>query len=370
MKNNNNNFQDLGAKVSLAPSLISWVLALALGLSAMVTQADEFRYRYVPLDQAELPLGFISFQPAAINDSGRVYGTACVDDDCITNSHIAYYKDGTVTVSPSVGFTGVVNEGGTVGGGVWTDPLNFFSQAALFRGDRVKLIPRQPGEVSSSLIALNDSGTALVESDDTFFTRSYVLYSKGEAIPLDFGPTVTNPSFFSLVFTGKFINNEGIIAGITDNGDRFNGTRGFRFDTHTGETTLLNPLPTDTLAWGLGINNHGDVLGYSFVISRPYHENIGVWDHNGHFKTYFTETISSNMLLFNDNNLIVITSAPGQNSYVVPKPGVRLNLVDLVGNLPLGSKLSLITGLNNEGDMIGFNFSGVGSVNFLLKRIE
>src|SRR5881392_1789756 len=59
------------------------------------------------------------------------------------------------------------------------------------------------------------------------------------------------------------------------------------------------------------------------------HERVGVWDRNGDFKTYFDETISSDALLFNDNNLIVITLAPGNNSYLVPKPGVRLNLADL-----------------------------------------
>lgn len=212
-----------------------------------MAQSDEFRYRYVSLDQAELPPGFISFRPAAINDSGRVYGTACVDDDCITNSHIAYYKDRTLTVSPSVGFARGVNAGRTIGGGVWIYPQTFSTQAALFSKDKVELIPQQSGEVSANFIALNDRGTALVGSDDAFFTRSYVLYSNGQTILLDFGTIVHKPGFYSLVTTGKFINNKGIIAGITDNGNRFDSARGFRFDTRTGESTLLNPLPTDTL---------------------------------------------------------------------------------------------------------------------------
>jgi hypothetical protein len=132
---------------------------------------------------------------------------------------------------------------------------------------------------------------------------------------------------------------------------------------------LLNPFagdPTETLAWGQAINQRGDVLGYSFTSGvRPFHERIGVWDSNGDFQTYFVENVSSNRLLFNDNNLIVITELFGTHiSYIVPKPGVRLNLADLVVNLPLGQDLFFISAINNHGDMIGSNSSG----NFLLQR--
>jgi len=53
----------------------------------------------------------------------------------------------------------------------------------------------------------------------------------------------------------------------------------------------------------------------------------------------------------------------------VPKPGVRLNLADLVENLPLGQSLGAIFDINNHGDMIGTGgfFSGG---NFLLERID
>jgi hypothetical protein len=369
MKNNNKNFQNLEPKVSIAPNFISCFLALALGLFAVMAQAEGYRYRYVSLDD-KAPPGFAFFSPGGINDGGRVSGSVynCDDVSCFDN-HVAIYKDGAVTVLQA-GDGGPINAGRTIGGDVVLnpDPNNFMTQAALFRRNQVELVFPQSGEIFASVFALNDLGTALVASWDASFNRTNVLYKNGQANVLDFGPTVTNPSFISYVTTGKFINNNGIIAGTTGNG--FNGARGFRFNTRTGETTLLKPLPTDTLAWGLGINNRGDVLGYSFVNSRPYHENIGVWDSKGNFKTYFTETISSNMLVFNDNNLIVITLAPGENSYLVPKPGVRLNLADLVENLPLGAKLSYIFGINNKGDMIGFNYSGVGGFSFLLERLD
>jgi hypothetical protein len=175
------------------------------------------------------------------------------------------------------------------------------------------------------------------------------------------------------------MNNQGIIAGTV--GNRFNGARGFRFDPHTGETTLLNPLPTEPIAWGISVNNRGDVLGYSFnvlPIDSGGIERIGVWDREGKFKTYFVEgnpefpTIS-NFLLFNDHNLIVITlagtrgSGGKRTSYLVPEPGVRLDLADLVENLPEGQDLRLITDMNNHGDMLGSSSKGS---NFLLKRID
>ena len=193
-------------------------------------------------------------------------------------------------------------------------PLHFIEQAALFRGSAVQLIPRLPGERTSSVTALNDSDVALVTSFDAAEPPkpTYVLYSKGQTTPpLDFGPTVTNP-----LVTG--MNNQRIMSGIESpsSDDRFNGAHGFRFDPRTGETTLLNPLPTERNAWGLGINNRGDVLGYSFITSGR--ERIGVWNRNGTFKTYFVEGIPefptiSNSLLFNDNNQIVITFVSSPN---------------------------------------------------------
>jgi hypothetical protein len=194
-----------------------------------------------------------------------------------------------------------------------------------------------------------------------------VLYENGRSTPLDFGPTVTSADFLH-------INNQGIIAGTTAVLSPSFSYRGFRFDPRTGETTLLNPLPTEPHAWSVGINNRGDVLGWSFVFGGL--ERIGVWDPSGKFKTYFVEgtpefpTVSNN-LVFNDNNLIVISrvSSPAseqyKNSYLVPEPGVRLNLADLVENLPSGRNLSIIQDVDDHGDMIGIDiFGGI----FLLER--
>ena len=235
-----------------------------------------------------------------------------------------------------------------------TDPENFLGQAALFRGNEVLLIPRLPGEIHSEVVQINDPSMALIFSLDGNFNGTMALYDRGQVTPLDFGPDIPFAFFFSM-------NNQGIISGTTFIDGL--GFRGFRFDPRTGPPTLLEPLPTEPDAWALGINNRGDILGYSFVSGAT--ERIGVWDGQGKFHTYFVEgtpefpTIS-NRLTFNDDNLIVITlvSAPASEtnkSYLVPKPGVRLNLADLVEDMPpeQGS-LVFVRAVNNHGNMFGF----------------
>jgi hypothetical protein len=336
------------------PRRFGWLLVLALGLWAVMAQAQEFRYRYVSLRQVELPTGFRLFDPITINNRGRVYGNAY--DRAFFLPHVAVYAEGVITVLQP-GFVYVANKRGTIGGSVLVDTENFIEQAALFHGDQVELIPRQsPEEVTSAVVALNDAGVALVTSSDAVGQQTVVLYQHGRTTPLDFGlPGAQTFGFLDL-------NNRGSISGTAGSG--------FRFDTRTGQTTQLDPLPTEPFAWALGINNRGDVLGYSFG-GLPYIERIGVWDRDGEFQTYFVEDIVSNRLLFNDHNLIVITriSSPAseslKNSYLVPEPGVRLNLADLVENLPVGVNLSFILDINNHGDMIGLGSQGA----FLLERI-
>ena len=169
------------------------------------------------------------------------------------------------------------------------------------------------------------------------------------------------------------INNQGIIAGNKRIPTQLLGDRGFRFDSRTEKMTVLQPV-REPNSQAQDINNRGTVLGYSYVPGKI--ERIGVWDRNERFETYFVEGTSefptiSNRLRFNDNNLIVISltsAASNRDSYLVPRPGVRLNLADLVENLPsTEGSLWIINHVNNRGDMVG---SGFNSGSFLLKRVD
>ncbi|WP_028212326.1 hypothetical protein [Paraburkholderia mimosarum] len=364
----------ISLKVQLKPYFyrcgFGGILALILSFWLLEAHAQQIRYRYVSLDQIALAAGFTQLYPSAILNNGRVYVTLC--DATCSNTEFAYIEDGTLTVLPQVppgSFAGPVNASGTIGGSILVDPVNFIFRAAIFKGGQVKLIPPLPGEQFASVLALNDNDTALVASSDASGNTTYELYRNGTATPINFGPNIENP-FFTLFGVCRCINNNGIIEG-TEGPGLYNGARGFRLDPRNGNAMILNPFPGDpseTLAWGQAINQAGNVLGYSFTPGLPYHERIGVWGPNGVFYSYFVETEGSNRLLFNDNNLIVITEFFGLNvSYVVPGPGVRLNLANLVVNLPAGQDLFLISDLNNNGDMIG---SSSTQANFLLQRLN
>jgi hypothetical protein len=319
-------------------------------------------YRYVSLDQIALPTGFTVFFPGAVQDSGRLYGEICDTALCNVNEFV-YVQDGKMTVLlpvPPESFLDAVNTHGTLGASILVDPVNGIFQAALIQGGSIKLIPPQPGEIAGLVIALNDNDTALVQS----FTTSgivYVLYHDGTVTPINFG--------LPLGFLVG-MNANGIIAG-TEGQSFFNGGRGFRFDTRNSNAMILDPFagdPTEINSSAQGIDQAGNVLGYSFTGSRPYHERIGIWGSNGVFYTYFVESIDTGHLLFNENHLIVITAVEASNvSYLVPQPGVRLNLADLVVNLPVGQDLAAIYGLNNHGDILGSSSTGA---NFLLQRLN
>ena len=348
-----------------------WMLFLVLGLWSVTAQAEQFRYQhhwpekygyqYVSLDQF-VPEGYAFFDPVAINDRGQVFGT--IYDESFTYS-VAVYADGNLEILQP-GFAIAANNRGTVGGGVVIDSASGQTQAALFHRDRVELIPLQPGETSNEVITLNNWGITLVRSYDASGSTIYSLYRRGRFQTLNLDSS----------YTPEYLNDRGMIAGTISGPD----TLGFRFDPATGETTLLYPLPSDPDVYIQGINNRGDVLGYSYINSGR--ESIGVWDRSGNFRTYFVQGIPefpaiSNSLRFNDNNLIVISairnpSGEQGKSYLVPKPGGRLYLPGMVkkDKLPLQIPLSNIVDINNRGSMIGYSADKNFSIldNFLLIR--
>lgn len=331
------------------PNRLAWLLVLEIGLWAESARAHSFRYHYTEIPT---PADFRAFRPVTIDNGGVVCGNAFDQD---SNSHVAIYANGALTVLQN-GFVTAANDSGTIGGSVVIDPNEGYTQAALFHRAALELIPLQQGAVSSQVVTLNNSGAALVSSTDGE-TETFTLYKNGLTTPVDFGLSFANPFFVRM-------NAAGTISGTT-------GAGGFRFDPRTGETTLLAPIPPDPDAWGVDINNRGDVVGYSFV--NFGRERIGVFGRNGEFKTYFVEgtpefpTISNN-LLFNDNELIVITSTNDGKNYLVPAPGVRLNIADLVDNLPPApNAIRIMVAMNNRGSMTGFGFNR-GLRGFVLER--
>jgi hypothetical protein len=79
----------------------------------------------------------------------------------------------------------------------------------------------------------------------------------------------------------------------------------------------------------------------------------------------------SGQLLWNEPGLIVITRTvpPDLNSYIVPKPNVRIKLADITETLPAWT---LMSDVNDHGDILGVGGSSSFNVEhtFLLKRVD
>ena len=321
----------------LARSIVRTVLlagTIALPLAAAAADT-EYRYRYVSLDQAVLPDGFAFFSPAAVVNNGKVYGTAFRADDpdgCFPS--VAAWQDGRVSILVEGGSAQTANNSGTVAGAVVRDCA---SRLALFQSSGVKLVPTPPEALFSFFPQLTDSGIALIQSfllEEFRLRITLSLYRRGDVVPLDLGPGNALHSFVN--------GSGGIVAGTyiqPGSGSGSDDTRAFRFQTSSGTTTLLQPRPTERISWGQGVNNGGDVLGYSWNLDLV----VGVWRNRpgDPFQTYVVENTPalptiSNRLLWNGSGLIVATLARDYNSYIIPRPGVALNVADLTDHLPAG----------------------------------
>jgi hypothetical protein len=345
------------------------LLAIVAPTPAAATRAerpDGISYHYTSLGAAPLPDGFtFNDFTVGLDDLDRVYGNSYDRDFVPHVSRLALGQTTILQTRPSVAH--VVNSLGVVGGGVLTDPVNFVEQAAIFTGRHAEIIARQPGEVSSFVVALNRVRSALVASIDESGQVTYLIYTGGRTTVLNFGPRIANPQSLQ-------INDAGFIAGTE--GSAGIPARAFRYNPFTRTSTVLDPLPTESSSWGLGINDRLDVLGYSFDPGAT--ERVGVWDIRNNFHQYAVEGTAkiptiSNRLLFNEQNLIVITrvSAPTTDvgkSFIVPRPGVRLNVADLVDNPPAeDGPFYYVTAENNRGSIIGLGLTGTSF--FLLASV-
>jgi hypothetical protein len=313
--------------------------ALAATLAAPAAHADPLRYSYVALDQVSLPAPYEFFSPSVVV-GGTVYGV--VSDSTFSINAVAAYRNGTVTIGPA-GTATVANASGIMGG---QDP-NF--RAALFNGDATTLVPQLPGETSANVVGLADNGLALVSSFNGSGT-TFAYFDKGVESPIDFG--LPDPVF------SPSMNQQGQIGATKQESPIDHFLHGYRFDPATATSTLLPPFaadPTDINVLIQGIDNSGEVLGYSFTDfeSPAYHERIGIWDKSAVFHPYFEETINTNLLAFNERDEIVISFSSDAHSYLVPAPGTRLDLGSLVSNLPAGLEPFFCFSIDNAGDITG-----------------
>jgi hypothetical protein len=326
-------------------------------------QSSSVRYRYLLLDT---PAGVDYWDVRTVLNDRTVIGNgwSCVEDTEYCVPTIVKHKNGVSSVAKSSAVANDSNQSGAIGAGLVTDVDLFIQQAAIIKGGKVELIPRLSGEYTSHVRKLTDSGIAYVVSTTEMGETTHYLYENGKKTFLTFPARAIQLN----------VSDNGLMSGTLLRPGLPNSA--FRMNTKNGESSVLAPQPTEPHSWGQGIHDNGDVLGYSFVGGGL--ERIGVWDNKNVFTTYFVEGTPefptvSNKLLWNQSNFIVITDAGRNdlNSYIVPKPGVRIKLADAVegGALP---PWTLIMGVNDRGDLTGVGGSQAFyfEYNFLLERTD
>jgi hypothetical protein len=349
--------------LTLSTLLIAFVLAgcgaeppEALDDTTAPINAKHLRYKQVDITAG--PANLDGWFPRGLTPQGEVIGQAfdCNDDFTVCRQFVLKRRtNGEFTVLEEDFVVNDVNSRGD-SGGCTTDPVNFEGQAGIVRANgTLELIPPLPGEMSSCVSRVSDSGVAFVASTDPNFVTSVYVFDRGRRRP-----------FPVLDVTVDDINDHAEIAGTQFTPD----VRAYRFDARTQTTTILQPVAPDPASSGFGINRQGEVLGTSFDFDGTI-QRIGKWSRKNEFETSLIGgtgnaafPVISNSVTWNEQGLIVLSNTDDGNAYLVPSPGVRLNLADLVKNGPVASSLQVLA-VNDRADIVAAG--GEGSV-FLFRR--
>jgi hypothetical protein len=297
--------------------------------------------------------------PRGLSAQGEAIGQAfdCNEDFTVcSQSVLKRESDGRFTVLAENFFANDVNSRGDAGGCTF-DPVTFLGQAGIVRvNGALELIPPLPGEMSSCVSKLSDSGVAFVTSTDPNFVASVYVFDHGKIRP-----------FPVLNVTVEDINDRAQVAGTQ--GDPPDN-RAYRFDARTQTTTILQPVPPDPVSFGLAINRQGEVLGFSFDFDGIV-QRTGKWNRRNEFETSLIGGSGNpafptiiNSVTWNEQGLIVASATSDGNTYLIPSPGVRLNLADLVKNGPAPSPLQVLA-VNDHADLVAASLADGSAFLFL-----
>jgi hypothetical protein len=316
--------------------------------------------RYGQVDITAGPSDLDGWSPLGLSDRSEVFGQGfkCDAQGICAVPLLKRKADGRFEKVASNFLGNDVNKYGDVGGCVVKDPVSLAGQAAILRASgKVELIPPLRGETASCITKLSDGCVAVVTSVDASSTVTVYVLEGRRITPI----TVAGGSV-------EDVNDRGQIAGVISSNPDAN--RAYRFDSHTGKTTILTPVSTDPHSWAMGINSKGEVLGYSFAFDAI--ERVGKWNRNDVFETSFVEGTPefptvSNRLVWNESGLIIISySLNDPNTYLVPKPGVRLALSGLVVNGPVAETLFVLQ-VNARADFVATSVADGRSFLFVRK---
>lgn len=312
--------------------------------SAAAINAKQLRYKQVDITAG--PANVDGWFPRGLTAQGEVIGQAfdCNDDFSVCRQFVLKRRsNGQFTVLAEDFLVNDVNSRGDSGGCTLV-PGAFEDQAGVVSANgRLELIPRLPGEMSSCVSRVSDAGVAFVTSTDPDFVTSVYILDHGRIRP-----------FPVLNVDVADINDKAQVAGTQFD----DPNRAYRFDARTQTTTLLQPVPPDPVSFGFAINRQGEVLGTSFDFDGVI-QRIGKWNRKNAFETFLIGgsgtpafPVIANSVTWNEQGLIVVSATSDGNTYLVPAPGVRLNLADLVKNGPAPSSLQVIA-VNDRADIVG-----------------
>jgi hypothetical protein len=311
-----------------------------LGESAEGLAGKNLRYTQVNITAG--PPTEDGWFPRGLSEDGEVIGQAfdCNADFSVCKQDLIKRRNnGQFTVLAANFFVNDVNSHGDAGGCTY-DPVTTLGQAGIVRENgQLELIPRLPGEMSSCVSKVSDAGVAFVTSTDPNFVESVFIFDHGRNRPF----TVSNSDVGG-------INDHAELAGTLFNDHA--PIQAYRFDSRAQTTTLLRPASSDQAASGFAINRQGEVLGTSFTFDGST-QRIGKWNRNAQFETSLVATPAfiANSVTWNEQGLIVASNTSDGNTYLVPSPGEKLNLADLVKNPPAASPLDVIA-VNGHADIV------------------
>jgi hypothetical protein len=330
-------------------------------LAACTHQVEEGRSEATALDSGELhyrvrtlpgPVAaYATWEPWVYAQNGYVYGYADGVHDVVKLD-----QNDQLTILVREFELRAINEHG-VAAGCFNPPYPTSPGASpraglVLEDGTVQRVPPLPGETWSCVEALSKGGTLLVHSGDGTTWTDYVALN-GEVLPVtpDGAGLQVPPKYSGLVA----VNDSGEVAGYFGTQGGL-ADRGFRYDPHTGTTSILEPLPCDQISLAWAINEQGDVFGFSETPGLVKH--VGKWNRDGEFETLLTEGDAQFPVTgddaWNGAALVVVSNTTDKHTYVVQEPAEPIDLAMLLTGC--SAPLSLdVAGVNSHGDFVATN---------------
>jgi hypothetical protein len=277
-------------------------------------------------------------------------------DDCEYDL-LKFDLDGNTTLLARDFLPRCMNERGDVGGGVMVREPDgeLMPHAAIVHADgQLEVLPPPPDEFNSSVDRISDGGTVLVagnRSDPTpqALTWFWNVLMDGETFPIALDRHGSDQIIG--------INDRGELAG-TSNVTGGGPLTAFRYDARSNTKTSLGVTMCDPATRSSAINQRGDILGQFYPDFR--HVEIGTWNEANQFTVQsapvnaFGANTITNQLVWNEAGLIIFSWTDDGHTYLIPRPGERLDLASLVGGCTLPPNL-IVDSVNEHGDFLAWS---------------